>query len=414
MRAPYLLLTFIPYYVDSVGDIWLDRLWHHDFVEHLTYLRNLILAAPRQAKPAAFDAPDLDLVRLEVPDGARLAFRPLPPLESTFDAVRGLPATIKALWQAIGEADVVHSGVAGWPYPIGWVGNPIAMLRRKRLMLVVESAPWRLTGATGEEGLKKKLRAEVTERMARWFVNRADLVLCTQPGYRDSLFTHGKGRVFITPAVWINEENILTDEAMRLAWNVRRTEPVRFFFGGRLTAQKGVDVLLEALRSLDARGMNAPDAEHPVHVDIVGVGDARAQCERAASALRFVKLRVLDPVAYGKPFFDLLSTYHAVLVPSLADEQPRIVFDAFARALPVIASDTHGLSAHVEDGKTGWIVPRADALALAGALRRASDDVATLERMGKNALEVARASTHRGMHQRRLDILFDTFGSLLG
>ena len=35
-----------------------------------------------------------------------------------------------------------------------------------------------------------------------------------------------------------------------------------------------------------------------------------------------VQLTVLDPVSYGRLFFELVQRYHAVLIPNLTDEQP--------------------------------------------------------------------------------------------
>ena len=42
-----------------------------------------------------------------------------------------------------------------------------------------------------------------------------------------------------------------------------------------------------------------------------------------------------------------------MLVPNLGDEQPRIVYDAYSQAVPVLASATPGLKACVEEGVTG-------------------------------------------------------------
>src|SRR5437763_3525524 len=54
-------------------------------------------------------------------------------------------------------------------------------------------------------------------------------------------------------------------------------------------------------------------------------------------------LRLLDPVPPGAPFLALVRRYHALLLPSLSDEQPRVVLDAASQAVPAIASDTDGL-----------------------------------------------------------------------
>ncbi len=401
ITARYLLLTFIPYYVDEDGGVWLERLWHRDFVEHLTYLRRLTLAAPRERLA---DAPP-DVVKVEPPRETSLSFVPLPPMRTTLATLLSLPALTRALWRAIGDADVVHSGVAGWPIPPGWVANPIALARRRTLLIVVESAPWRSSGAT-ESTARARLREAVTEGMARFFVRRAQLNLFTHADYQRTLATPATRGCHVTPASWINTEDILAEAAARASWSVKRDRPVRLLFAARLVAEKGVGVLLDALRELDRDGVVA-------RVDIIGVGPERERCLRAAASSRNVDIRVLDPVTYGAPFFSLVRDHHAVLVPNLGDEQPRIVFDAYAQAVPVIASDTDGMRPHVREGETGWHVRTGNADDLAQAIARATREPDTLEAMGLRALGEAPRFTHRAMHEARWRILADALAAPL-
>ncbi len=386
----YLLVIPIPCYVDESGAVWVERLWHHDLVEHLTYLKDFVLCAPRLPHD-----PKADLVRFRVPDGARASFAFLPPQTSFVRAMLHLPRTAVVLWRAIGDADIVHSTVGGWPYPLGWITNPVALLRRKRLVIVVES-PWRM----GRRGWKHRLMDmdPLRDWMARWACNRAHLALFTHASYRDALCGRNGKRAYVTPAVWVNDADILGDTAAEAAWARKVHEPVRLLFAGRLVESKGIGVLLAALRSLDALGVEGC-------VDIVGQGPLRDACLQAASESRSVRLRVLEPVPYGQPFFQLVGRYHTVLVPSLSDEQPRIVFDANSQAVPVIASDTNGLRPHVDNGKTGWLVPAGDVSALVTAIARAVGAATQLRAMGLAALRMSRGFTHKAMHRRRSQLL---------
>lgn len=390
----YLLLTFIPCYVDDDGALWLEQLWHRDFMQHLRYLPRLTLAAPRLH---VSEGPE-DLMRVEPPEGVEIELWPLPHVQTTLSAAARLPLTAARLWRAIGEHDILHSGVAGWPIPIGWVGNAVAMLRKRPIVLMVESAPWR--PSTGEEGVKDHLRAAITEALARFFVRRADVVFFTQPSYERTLARDGQPGAHVTPATWIDESDILPREVAEQRWR-DKGDRVRLLFAGRLVAAKGVDLLLGAIRDLHDRGVR-------VDVDVIGDGPRRERCE--AVAAQVPGLRMLDPVPYGAPFFELLEGYHGVLVPSLGYEQPRIVFDAYARAVPVLASDTDGLRPHVREGETGWLFARGDRAALAAVLERAASGAAELRRMGLRALGEAPGFTHRGMHLSRWRILHQRFG----
>jgi glycosyltransferase involved in cell wall biosynthesis len=388
----YLLITNIPHFVDARGDVFLERAWHHDVLRHVAYLPQLTIASPRL--PA--DPRDDDLVR--VADGSA-QFAALPPQPSFGAAMRALPATIREMYRAVGDADIVHSAVVGWPYPLGWIGSAFAKARGRRLVVIVESAPWRLSSERERRSPRKLVRAVVYERLARWSCRAADLALFTQPAYRETLLpAHPQHAAYVTPATWINAENVLSDKRARKLWRAKAELAPRFLFASRLTAEKGSELLLEALRELEERGV-------ALQVDVIGAGACEAAIDACARTLRTVRLTRLKPLPYGPEFFALVDRYHAVLVPNLSDEQPRIFFDAAARAVPAIAADTDGLRPHVEDLRTGVLFPKGDARALADALQAAAQEPGRLEQLGMAALASARSQTHTAMHARRSQLL---------
>jgi glycosyltransferase involved in cell wall biosynthesis len=388
---PYLMVTFIPCFFDDDEVIWLEQGWRHDLIEHFQYLKDFTLCAPKARKEA-----QPNLVPIEVPEGVRFRYVDLPDQTSAFNALLGLPRTVFVIWQAIGRTEIVHSSVIGWPYPLGWITNPFAVIRRKFLVIVVESS-WR-SEPFRRLSLMRRLWDSAKELAARWSCNHADVALFTQPFYRDALHRGTSGSAYVTPAVWINEADILDEGDARRSWDRKLSEPVRMLFVGRLVTGKGVGVLLEALRILDKRGIKT-------RVDIIGEGGLRQTCLDAAAELSSVQLSVLDPVPYGAPFFDLVRAYHALLIPSLSDEQPRVLFDANAQAVPAIASNTPGLRPHVEDGRTGWLIGQGNPKVLAAAIEIAIADPQKLRSMGMSALAATLGHTHVAMHCMRSHIL---------
>jgi glycosyltransferase involved in cell wall biosynthesis len=119
------------------------------------------------------------------------------------------------------------------------------------------------------------------------------------------------------------------------------------------------------------------------------------------------QLRLLDPVPYGAEFFGLLRRYHGVLVPSVSDEQPRILYDAFAQAVPALASDTPGHRAAVIPGETGFRFAPGDVAALLAVLVEVHERPDALRAMGMTARDRAVGSTHRAMHLTRAKALVD-------
>jgi glycosyltransferase involved in cell wall biosynthesis len=151
-----------------------------------------------------------------------------------------------------------------------------------------------------------------------------------------------------------------------------------FAYAGRLSREKGLPALLEAVRLAG------------VELVVAGDGPLRAALESAAPpGVEF--LGRLD----GPGVDAVLSQARAAVVPSeWAENAPMAVLEPMALGRPVIASRMGGIPEQVRDGKEGILVPPADPRALATALRTLSDDDALAGRMGAAAR--ARASERFG------------------
>jgi glycosyltransferase involved in cell wall biosynthesis len=399
-KQPYLAVLNVPYYMDSAGRVFLDRAWYHDLVRHLDYLAAFTLAAPLRPLPVDTTA----LVPLGEEDLLRIKLVPLPPQMSRVSAITQLFTTIRSVWRAVGQAEIVHTGIGSWPYPLGWLAAPIARLRGKKLLIIVESSSWRIpANASATAPLRKRIEAGVYEHLARYWCARADLSFYTQPAYLEQLHHHGKGPAYVTPATWVNAEDLLDEAQAQLLWSGKMQETVRFLFAGRLVTEKGVKVLLEAAAKLATTG-----ARGELH--IIGDGPLR-QDVIAAERNGAFRIKHFEPIPYGPTFFAFLQQYHAVLIPSLSDEQPRVVFDAAARAVPVLASDTDGLRPHVQDDRTGRLVPPGDSEALAKAMAALMDSPELLRSFAMEALSSVRGKTHRAMHAERSRIIARHLGA---
>ena len=97
----------------------------------------------------------------------------------------------------------------------------------------------------------------------------------------------------------------------------------------------------------------------------------------------------------------MLRRQDVVLLPSITDEQPRLIYDCFSQAVPVIASDTTGIRECVTDSVNGKLVPAGNSEALADAIAWASTHRDSLRDLGIASQAVARDLTHDKMHERR-------------
>lgn len=390
----YLSVTNIPYFTDGEGRILFERAWHHDLVQHLEYLPGFVLAAPHRSAPRGQAQKDeIDCVPLDEQTQNRMRIIPLPDPRSRARALLDLPKTAAAVWRAVGDSDIVHTGIAGWPYPMGWLAIPMARIRGKKIVVIVESAPWRKSAKSQAVPLRKRVEAVVYETLGRLGCRLADVSFYTQPAYRDQF--HGRARTpaFVAPATWINGEDVLDPDRASQLWDEKMRRPVRFLFAGRWVVEKGIEILLAAAQTLAKAKVRGA-------LHFIGEGPLRAAISAAASDGPF-EIRAFAPVANGRPFLDFLQGYHVAVIPSLTDEQPRIVFDAAARAVPVLAADTDGLRPHVEHRRTGVLVPSGDASALAAAMFEMLAGGPALRAMGLEALRRVGRNTHRSMHIER-------------
>ena len=143
-------------------------------------------------------------------------------------------------------------------------------------------------------------------------------------------------------------------------------------YAGRLSDEKGVDTLVDAVASDPA-----------LTLDIAGDGPARPALERlvaergAAERIRFHGRLDTDALQ------DLLRASSVAAVPSRwSENMPLAVLEAFAAGLPVVATDLGGLPELIEPGVDGEVVPPNDHAALGAALRRMVDDPARALAMG--------------------------------
>jgi glycosyltransferase involved in cell wall biosynthesis len=141
--------------------------------------------------------------------------------------------------------------------------------------------------------------------------------------------------------------------------NVARTEtrPPMLVGVGRLTPQKGFDVLIQAIAML-------PTAE----VVILGEGAERERLERMRDQLGLHDRVRLPGSSDDVPA--VLRSVDALVLPSRAEAFPLVVLEAMHAGLPVVASDVGSVSEAVIAGRTGLVVPPDDVSALADAIER--------------------------------------------
>lgn len=169
----------------------------------------------------------------------------------------------------------------------------------------------------------------------------------------------------------------------------------RFVFAmvGALTAQKGYEVLLEALFHLAeiGRRIELPDWA----VTIVGDGPLRGALERQARRFGLAaRLSWLGAVNSR----DVLCSCDALLVPSVAGEgSSGAIKEGWATGLPLACSDLPSNLELVRHGESGLALPTGDARALASAMARLMGDPALRDALAAGGRLAVEEFTDRKM-----------------
>ncbi|WP_144793485.1 glycosyltransferase [Microbacterium paludicola] len=157
-------------------------------------------------------------------------------------------------------------------------------------------------------------------------------------------------------------------------------EKNRMVFVGRLTAEKQVEVILQAMTKLD------PALD--VTFDIVGGGDQRKSLERLAGELGLAERVTFHGRTTDAELRAVLSRASLFVIASIAELQSIATMEAMASALPVVAADAVALPHLVHDGENGYLFTPGDVDELAARLTDVfTAEPAEYERMQQASLD---------------------------
>jgi glycosyltransferase involved in cell wall biosynthesis len=147
--------------------------------------------------------------------------------------------------------------------------------------------------------------------------------------------------------------------------------PLRIVFTGTLMLRKGLRYLFEAWRAVEPRGAELWLAGNPRR-------DAAALLA-PPPAVRLLGWRTQEELR------EIYRGAHLFVLPSLEEGMARAVLEAMAAGLPVLVTPETGAGDVMVDGEDGWLVPSADAGALAERLAYALAHPQRLAPMGESA-----------------------------
>ena len=136
--------------------------------------------------------------------------------------------------------------------------------------------------------------------------------------------------------------------------------PLELLFVGRFAFNKGIDLLMDVARALEAGDMAGR-----VRFSLAGDGPL---FERYRAMGLPANVRMLGRVD-DEALFKLYEACHALVLPTRFEGMPTVVLETMARARPVMVSDV-GATAVLVDATNGYLLPKGDATALHDAIKQ--------------------------------------------
>jgi glycosyltransferase involved in cell wall biosynthesis len=159
---------------------------------------------------------------------------------------------------------------------------------------------------------------------------------------------------------------------------------------GRLVAEKGLSVLLEAARLLRVKGRG-------VEVMLIGDGPDRPRLEKEIAALGLESSVRITGFLSGTNLDQALRDVGAIVIPTTMEETAGLAaMEQMVRGRPVIASAVGGLGELVRDA--GLLFSPGDPQALADAMKRILDEPSLVASLGTTGRQrVLLSFSYRGM-----------------
>lgn len=266
------------------------------------------------------------------------------------------------------EANVVHA-------IMGYATEPFDRAEKRGALKVVDcpnSHPTSYLGYWQREcdlwcpGAEVPIPRWMFARMNRE-LERADMVLCPSTFVRDTMVTNGipEAKCFVNP--------FGVDTSIFKPRGASPAKP-RFVAVGTICVRKGYQYLFRAFEIVKRR---IPEAE------LICVGAYKADFERERP--RWEGTFTHYPSLQHAELAEILRETTAFVFPSLEEGFARVLSEAMAAGLPIIASYESGATTLVEDEVEGCIVRPREPAHIAEAMIRLAEDRTCNERMGEAA-----------------------------
>jgi glycosyltransferase involved in cell wall biosynthesis len=324
-------------------------------LEFARHFDHVTVFAPTTDQPTYFSGCPLDASNVTV--------APLPYFETHAQAYRRAPALVRIFRRHCAALDVINArGTAPLAYVLWW------LTRRRGVPFLYHfsSDPFEMiTRSPKYRGLRGYVAraAYGVEFAIQKFIARRNFAFCDGSALAQRLRRHMPNVEPIVLSTLLPEDYYLRADCC--------TRPVvRVLYVGYLRQGKGLNDLVDAVHILRREGRN-------VELELVGEGALREPLTAQARRLGLLEhVHFPGYLTLGPRLNECYNTADIFALPSLSEGSPRVILEALAHSLPVVATPVGNIAETLARGQRGVLVPLNDPVAVAAGIARLVDEPA--------------------------------------
>ncbi|WP_324031406.1 glycosyltransferase family 4 protein [Aeromonas caviae] len=236
------------------------------------------------------------------------------------------------------------------PEPYNWIFSFIMRGNNKLVYHFMSNPIEAILNNCNDSYLKKyfKLFLYFPDFLLSCYAGRRKKITCNGLGLKNKLLKYFGYKCHVLNESTITRENLINQDSIK---DKTISGKVKILYVGYIRPAKGLDYLIDALK--------IDNLYKQVDLTLVGDGEYSAKLKnRVIKENMGNSIHFLGHIEHGERLLDLYKRSDIFAFPSLSEGSPRVVLEAMAYGLPVIASDVGNTRFLLENGRGICIPPK--------------------------------------------------------
>src|SRR3989338_2470026 len=320
--------------------------------------------------------------------GKNITFKHLPPAQREYTFAFKTPKKIYLLKKYLKDTDYVHILIPSYDAILAFL---IARKYNKPTFGYMGSDWEQLSYYSWRKGIRRplsKFYSLTNDRLTKKVVDSIPMFLLGDALYK-KYYKKGKP-VFKT----IN--SALSKKELSKFKDKCNKKEIQLLYVGRLAAEKGITYLLDSVKELKNKN-------YKIKLNIVGDGPYRNELPRKTKELDIEKeVNFIGFVSSRKKLNSIYRNNDIFILPSTNDALAKVLIEAMAASLPVIATDVGGLSTVVKNNKTGLLIKPRSSKQIEDAVKKIVKNKVLRHNIIKGGLKMAEENTVVNVVSKRI------------